>query len=217
MALKKAQIASAKKRRGTGKAKPVGNRRRRAAPAPVARRRRVAAKAAPGRKRKIARRAGAGAAIAAAAVGGALVYKNREKLIVEPVAMRRFVKAAEKDAKAKGKKLNKHQKRYIAQREKKLHARRSVDAGRIFLQVRAIAKGSPGKSLNPKSSNYFNPNAKSNAESKRYLFELYRRDVNARARARHNRMLGKKAAGFGYNSGKQVKVTKKGKVVRKTW
>lgn len=50
----------------------------------------------------------------------------------------------------------------------------------------------------------------------RYLFELYRKDVNVRAEHRLNRMKGKKA-GFSYKSGKQKKVTKSGRVVRQLW
>lgn len=201
-ALKKAQAASARKRRGTGRAKVSSTRRR-----------------------NIKRAVVATAAVGATAAGAGYVYKNREKMIVQPMAQRRFVKIAQRE---KGRKLTKREKIAVKSREKRLHSRRSVDAVRSYQMVRGIAKSSRGKSLNPTSKNYFA--GAGNASTKmiddgrrggpvtagRYLFELYRKDVNVRAEHRLNRMKGKKA-GFSYKSGKQKKVTKSGRVVRQLW
>ena len=208
MALKKAQMASAKKRRGTGKAKPVGNRRRRAAPAPVARRRRVAAKAAPGRKRRIAKRAGAGAAIAAAAVGGAYVYKNRERLIVAKQAERFAIKGARK---AKGSKLTKTEKHRVRMEERRNHASRSTYRVREYHVARDMYKAASAKGLNIRplahKNNAKSLNHKANfGNLQNYLYDTYAKDRNARAVHRLNRIKGKKTTGFSYSSGKTKKV-----------
>lgn len=212
-ALKKAQLASAKKRRGMGKAKASGVRRRKGA-APSSVRRRRAAIAAVG-------------AIGAAA-GAGYVYKNRERLIVQPMAQRRFVKIAERE---KGRKLTKRERIAVKNREKRQHSRRSVDAARAYKEARDFAKlaRSKGKSINPRSKNYIfkevqlshiddgvKRNGKYGTDSGRFMFELYRKDVHTRAEHRLNRMKGKKA-GFSYRSGKQKRVSEKGQVKRLWW
>ena len=230
-ALKKAQIASARARRGTGKAKPTGIRRkaapvnrsaiRKKAPVTQTNKRRFSRPSA-----KTVRRVGGGLAAVATVAGGAYVYKNRERLIVTPMAERRFVGIEQRKL---GRKLTKAEENAVKARERKLHASRSTDAVRAYREARNIATSNRGKSLNPLSKNYF---AGSNSKlhtgmiddgrrggpvtSGRFLFELYRKDVNARAEHRLNRIKGKKT-GFSYKSGKQKKVLKNGRVVRQYW
>lgn len=222
-ALRKAQLASARKRHMHRKVKPTGLRRRKASVSATSKTRsnvsayRKAAtksKVNSHRRRKIA----AAVAVAGAAAGAAYVYKNRERLIVAPAAERKFVKIAEKK---KGRKLKPGEKRHIKMRERRMHARRSVDAVRGRLEVRALARSTSarGKSLKPGSKNYFDKNIARNfsIDEQTVLFHSYRKDVNARARHRLARMKGKKTTGFGYNSGKQVRVMPNGKVVRQRW
>ena len=235
-ALKKAQIASAKKRKGTGKGRPVPKKRRAVAKAPVARRkvvRRAGKVAAPRSKaqinrRKVIRRAGAVAAVGLAVGGAAYTYKNRERLIVQPVAQRRFVKIAERE---KGRKLTKREKIAVKNREKREHSRRSVGVARAYKNARdlALLAAKDGKSLNPRSKHYLfkgqtlkhiddgvKRNGKYGTDSGRFIFELYRKDVNARAESRLNKMKGRKQD-FGYKSGKQKRVSEKGVVKRLFW
>lgn len=246
-ALKKAQLASARARKGRGKAKPVARRRiKRATPVAKKRVRRTAQPAratvrkrkvanptasksnavAKNSRRKVAKRVAIGASVALAAGGAAYTYKNRERLIVTPMAERRFVGIEQRKL---GRKLTKGEKNAVIKRERALHGSRSTGAVRAYKEARGIALANRGKSLNPLSKNYF---ASSNSKlhtamiddgrrgggvtAGRFLFELYRKDVNVRAEHRLNRMKGKKAS-FGYRSGKQKKVLASGRVVRQHW
>lgn len=196
-ALRKAQLASARKRRGKGKA------RRTLSP----------------RARKGMKYAG----VAAAAVGaGAVVYKNRENWIVKHVAVTKAVKSHMKKARETGQKLSKYDIQYIKEQERLDHANRSVFRVREYREARRVARlpSSRGRSLNPaRRSNAYAagigvtgvPNAK-----QRYYFESYRKDVHSRAQQRLARMKGKKR-GFNYGSGKRLLVNQKGKVRRAFW
>ncbi len=200
-ALRKAQLASARKRKGRGKKKTTSNRRRNI------------------------RRGVVVAAGVSAVVGAGYTYKNRERLIVQPMAQRKFVKIAEVQ---KGRKLTKAERKAVMLKEKRDHASRSTGVARIYLEARGYArsKQARGKSLNPKSKNYFmgkvptdtfiDKNGKKKSVAK-YLHEMYRKDVNARARHRLNKMKGRKTVGFSYKSGKQVRVGSNGRVKRLWW
>ena len=234
-ALKKAQLASARKRKSRGKAPVRKNRVRAVAAASKGVRRRGAAPksssskaSVKSRNRKIAKRTAIAVGAIGAAAGAGYVYKNRENLIVQPMAQRRFVKIAERK---RGRKLTRREKIAVKSREKRLHKRRSIDAVRAYRLGREMAQMAyrNGKSLNPRSKNYIfanikmdlgddgvKRNGKYGVDHGRFMFELYRKDVNARAERRFNRMKGKKA-GFSYRSGKQKRVSEKGKVTRLWW
>ncbi len=202
-ALRKAQLASARKRRKG--AKPKSNRRR-----------------------NLRRAAIAVGAVGAAAAGAGYVYKNRERLIVLPAAQRRFIKIEER---RKGRKLTKREKLVVKSRERRQHRHRSTDAARYYAEARALARHryKVGFTINPSRKNYLpvlgaktmvDDGVKRNGQYGltygRFMFEMYRKDVNARAEHRLNRMKGKKR-GFSYRSGKQKRVSPKGKVKRLWW
>lgn len=201
-ALRKAQQASARKRRKGG--------------------------AKSSRRRRNVRQVAVAGGVAVAIGGAGYVYKNRENLIVQPMAQRRFVKVEER---RRGRKLTRREKIAFKNKEKRNHKRRSIDAVRAYQQARDFAKlaNSMGKSVNPRHKNYvfagktltriddgIKRNGKYGLDTGRYMFELYRKDVNARAERRLNRMKGKKA-GFSYRSGKQKRVSEKGRVKRLWW
>lgn len=232
-ALKKAQLASAKKRRGMGKGKVSSVRRRgkKATTSQVKRRRRAAVAAV--------------GAIGAAA-GAGYVYKNRERLIVAPAAELRAIRLKEK---ALGRKLTKVEKRKEKRIERKLHAQRSTFRAREYLYARRrylnaskLSKGtknirparwdansiyhayptSAGKNLSPLAQEL-------------YTYRSYQKDRFVRAEKRLQRLhkkqktalptknfshkikktialkrrgyifAGKKTKGFDYTSGKQLK------------
>lgn len=202
-ALRKAQLASARKRRKGGTKKS-------------------------NRRRNIRRAAIAVGTVGAVAGGAGYVYKNRERLIVLPAAQRRFIKIEQRE---RGRKLTKREKLAVKSREKRQHSRRSVDAARHYAAARKLAKYryKIGLSINPNRKNYLDTpsgrrmvddgvkrNGKYGLTYGRFMFEMYRKDVNARAEHRLNRMKGKKR-GFGYHSGKQKRVSQKGKVTRLWW
>lgn len=233
-ALKKAQAASAKKRKGTGRRKPVAKGRyRRVQANATATKKRVVKRVnratnTPAKRRKIYRRAAIATASVAAVGGAAYTYRNRERLIVTPMAQRRFVKIAERE---KGRRLTKRERIAVKNREKSQHSTRSTDAARAYKDARDFARKAykSGYSISPHSKNYIfagktlahiddgkKRNGKYGTDSGTFMHELYRKDVNARAEHRLNRMRGKKQA-FGYKSGKQKKVVGKGKVVKQWW
>jgi hypothetical protein len=199
-ALRKAQLASARARRGAGKAR---KKYKNASP----------------RKKKMAKYVG----VTAAAVGaGALVYKNRENLVIKHVAVHRAVKDHRKNAQKLGIKLNKHDYRYIKAQERIDHANRSTLRVREYREARRVARSSMarGRSLRPDRANsvwskgmgvHRVPTAKHN-----YYYETYRKDVYSRAVARHARMKGKKRK-FNYSSGKRLTVYGGGRVKRERW
>jgi len=201
--LRRAQMASARARKGTGRAKSVVRKSGSAASKST-------------RNKNIAKAAVVGTVAAGLIVGGNYVYKNRERLIVAPAAERKFVKIAEKK---KGGKLTAKEKHDVKMKERHDHAHRSTNSVRGRLEARQIAKTYKGKSLKPGSKNYFDKKiAKQfSKEEQTVLFHQYRKDVNARARHRFAKAHGKKVKGFDYKSGKQVRVTSKGKVVRQRW
>lgn len=237
-ALRKAQLASARKRRGKGKPKPVRKRRSVAAAkaSNVRKRRGVSSAKSSGVKRrsvssvkaqnakKNRRKAiaiGVGA-VGAAAVGAA-VYKNREKLIIARVAEFSAVKNHERRL---GRKLNASEKRAVRLQERKDHASRSTYRVREYLSARKTAIVAYQKlganSLNPNNKNSMdkvinsiNPGSMSRSEA-RYVFMQYRRDVYSRAQQRLARIQGKKRR-FNYNSGKRLKVSPKGVVKQTFW
>lgn len=233
-ALRKAQLASARKRRGRGKgrvsaksrlrtagAKSQIKRRSTAAKKSTVKRRSTSAARVKNRRRTVAR-AGMVGAVAAVAAGGAVVYRNRENLIIKHVAVRRAVKDHKANAARLGRKLDDWEVQWVKEQEKLDHANRSVFRVREYIEARskARAKFARGRSLRPdRSVNAWSagmgvtgvPTAK-----QRYYFESYRKDVHSRALARHARMTGKKRK-FGYNSGKRLLVNQKGKVKRTFW
>jgi hypothetical protein len=199
-ALRKAQLASARARRGAGKA-------------------RTKYKNASPRRKKMVKYAG----VTAAAVGaGALVYGNRENLIIKHVAVHRAVKDHRRNAANLKIKLTPADYKYIKAQERIDHANRSTLRVREYREARRVAKASfaRGRSLRPDRKNSVwsqgmsvtgVPNAKQN-----YYYETYRKDVYSRAVARHSRMKGKKR-GFNYNSGKRLTVYAGGRVKRERW
>ena len=247
-ALKKAQIASAKKRKGTGKGRPVPKKRRAVAKAPVARRkvvRRAGKVAAPRSKaqinrRKVIRRAGAVAAVGLAVGGAAYTYKNRERLVVAKAAEHFAIKSAKAQAKANGKKLGKAEIRKVRMEERVNHANRSryrVQEYKMARDLYKIAnkKGMTMRPLQPKplrswqkailiatgnkrsirpisSGESIHKPLKSSEYMQNYMYNTYRKDVNARAVHRLNRIKGKKES-FGYKSGKS-KMVISGRVYR---
>lgn len=197
-ALRKAQLASAKKRR---RGKTVSKAKSR------------------GRRKKAMVYAG----VAAATIGGgALVYKNREDWVIKHVAVTKAVRSHMKKAKQTGQKLSKYDIQWIKEQERIDHANRSVFRVREYREARRVARlpSSRGRSLNPARKN----NAYSAGMSvtgvptakQRYYFESYRKDVYSRAQQRLAKMKGKKR-GFNYNSGKRLTVDKKGRVKREFW
>lgn len=219
-ALKKAQIASARKRRGSGKGKVASMKRRKAAPAAI--KRRSKATAATTRRRRRAAVAAVGAVGAAA--GTAYVYKNREKLVIAKVAEYQAIKNHQTK---KGRKLTKSEKQAVRLQERKDHASRSTYRVREYLKARDTARIGYRQlgisSLRPDRANSLDkvinrisgPNTMSAAEG-RYLFMAYRRDVHSRALQRYARM-NKKKRKFSYDSGKRLVVSPKGKVTRAFW
>lgn len=199
-ALKKAQLASARARRGAGKARKKYN-------------------SASPRTRKAVKYAG----VTAAAVGaGALVYGNRENLIIKQVAVHRAVKDHRRNAKNLKIKLTAADYKYIKAQERIDHANRSTLRVREYREARRVARSSMarGRSLRPDRKNSVwaqgmsvtgVPNAKQN-----YYYETYRKDVYSRAVARQARMKGKKRK-FNYNSGKRLTVYAGGRVKRERW
>jgi hypothetical protein len=194
-ALRKAQLASARKRRGTGLKKRSIN------------------------KRKAVKYAG----VAAVAVGaGAMAYKNRENLVIKHVAVHRAMKQHRKDAKSVGRKVSLDELKYIKQQERYDHAHRSTYRVREYRAARKVAQlpSSRGKSLRPDRKNSaWNAGNKVTGHPTihhRYVFEAYRKDVHSRALSRHARMTGKKR-NFNYSSGKRLLVNQQGKVKRTFW
>lgn len=220
-ALKKAQIASARKRKGTGRKKPVakGRYRRVQANATAAKRRVVKrvnrATNTPAKRRKIYRRVAIATASVAAVGGAAYTYKNREKLIVEPQAIRGAVKIAKIKARNDGRKLSKADIKRVKQQEIKDHRNRSMLRVREYRQARHIAiemaafgrkKGIGPLNIRPatsvskkgefkkiegdwakKSVHTFAPNVYSDFHQ-HYNFMAYRRDVYSRAVQRQNKI-----------------------------
>lgn len=197
-ALRKAQLASARKRKGRGKNTSKSS---------IAR-------------RKNTKRALKYAGVAAATIGtGAVVYRNRENWIIKHVAVTKAVRSHMKKAKETGMKLSKVDIQWIKEQERQDHANRSVFRVREYKEARRVARlaTSRGKSLRPdRKNNAYSagmqvtgvPNAK-----QRYYFEAYRKDVHSRALSRLAKMKGKKR-GFSYNSGKRLLVNQKGQVRR---
>lgn len=195
-ALRKAQIASARKRKGRGKAKKVNS----------------------GRRKAIRR-----TAIAAGAIGTAgYVFKNREKLIVRHVAVTKAVHQEIRSARSMGQKLSKHDIQWIKHTERTRHANRSSFRVREYKAARQIARlsTSRGRSLNPARANSaWGAGVQATGTPvahRRAMFEAYRKDVYSRAVARHARMTGKKRK-FNSGSGKRLLVNQKGKVRRAFW
>lgn len=226
-ALKKAQAASARKRKGRGKAKSASVRRRKAAPVSGrltgrvknTTKRRSGSQSS--RKKTIKRAALAVGAVSAVA-GAGYVYKNREKLIIGPAAVRRAVKDHKANAARFGRKLESWEIEFVREQEKIDHANRSVFRVRNYLEARRVARlsTSRGKSLRPdRKNNAYAPGVGVTGVpigKQRYYFESYRRDVYSRAVQRLARMKGKKRK-FGYDSGKRLLVDSKGKVKRTFW
>jgi hypothetical protein len=225
--LKRAQIISARKRKGRGRGKAVSRKavRRTAKPSRALVRKRTlpstktrSAKSI--RRRKIARNV----AIGAVAVGaiGAVGYRHRENLVIKHVAVTRALKSHRKKAKASGRKLSNWEIQYIKEQERHDHAHRSTFRVREYREARRVAKlpTSRGRSMRPDRANSAwsagvsvtgHPVAHRN-----YVFEAYRKDVHSRAVARHGRMTGKKRR-FNYSSGKRLTVLPGGKVKREFW
>lgn len=184
-ALRKAQVASARKRKGRGKGKSTKGRRLRRGAALV----------------------GAVGAVA----GAGYVYKNRERLVISKGAE---MLARRKARKANGgKKLSKTQRYRATMNERRDHASRSTFRVREYTQARQIYREvGRTRSLNPKSKNKaYKASTPMSVQNK--IYNSYRKDVNARATARLNRIKGKKQNKFGYGSGK-VKVVIGGRVRR---
>lgn len=238
-ALKKAQVASARKRRGSGKAKASARTRIRSVSAKSSTKRR--GKATPTSIKRRRRAAVAAVGAVGAAAGAAYVYKNREKLVISKKAEFDAIRAAKAQAKAKGKKLGKAQIRKVRMDERVGHATRSTLRVREYTIARnmykTISKKSKGR-LNMRPVNHPNNDgtkytsngsfaAKSfhtlTADQKLYTdyqqvryFQAYRRDVHSRALARHARM-NKKKRQFGYDSGKRLLVSRTGQVKKAFW
>lgn len=221
-AIRKAQVASARKRKGSGKGKPVSMRRR-AVAASGTTKRRATKSSTSNRKRNLRRIAVASAAVGTAA-GTAYVYKNREKLVISKVAEYQAVKNHQAK---KGRKLTKAEKRAVRLQERKDHASRSTYRVREYLKARNVAQVGYRQlgvsSLRPDRANSLHqvinrisgPGTMTASEG-RYMFMAYRRDVHSRALQRHARMTGKKRK-FNYDSGKRLKVSQKGVVTRTFW
>lgn len=198
-ALKKAQIASARVRRGKGKGKSRSS-------ASVATRK---------RRLKTAKRVAVAAAAVGAAAGAGYVYKNREKMVVAPAAERIAVWKAGRAARKRGVKLTKTQKHRVRMQERKDHAQRSTYRGREYLQARRLyrSKAPLGYTLKPGKSNSVWNGMGIDPYMQRQVYSSYRKDVNTRARHRLNRIKGRKTQGFSYNSGK-VRAVIGGRVVK---
>jgi hypothetical protein len=237
-ALKKAQIASARKRKGTGRAKVSSVRRRKGA----------TKSSGMTRRRKAAIATAAVGAIGAAA-GAGYVYKNRERLVIAKRAEAGAIKRAKKNAKAQGKTLSKTEINKVRMQERYDHANRSTYRVREYRaarqKYRSVSKWSKGK-LNLRVSGqagsmYDNAqlNHKGSAVEQWQNFYSYRRDVYTRANQRLSKMRKRgvsatrqgrvgttlqkraiqksKTKGFGYDSGKRLLVNQKGVVKRAFW
>ena len=233
-ALRKAQLASARKRKGRGKTPVRKNRVRAVAAASRSniRRRGAAPKArtsaktnVKSRNRKVAKRTAIAVGAIGAVAGAGYVYKKREKLIVAPSAEFAAVYFANKRAKLNGRGLTKAEKHAVRMKERADHASRSTYRVREYLEARNTAEKAFRKlhvsSLRPDRENgLYNvmnklaPGALTKAGARK-LFVDYRRDVYSRAVQRHARMVGKKRR-FNYNSGKAITINNKG-VAKRNW
>lgn len=241
-ALKKAQLASARKRKGKGKGRPVKQRRkvasvkaqsikkRRTSSSPATKSRKNFNKIKSSSRRKTIRRTAIGLTTVGAAVGAAYVYKNRERLVVAKGAEFLAIRSAKDKAKKQGKKLSKAEINKVRLEERKNHANRSRYRVQEYQSARELyrtvsKKGYNIRPTNPKPLTAFQKTvlyATGNRRSTRtisgkrsiwnktssvdnytqlYTYNNYRKDVNARAVSRLNRMRGKKQ-GFSYKSGK---------------
>lgn len=206
-ALRKAQIASARKRKGRGKAPVRKNRVRAVAAASksTVRRRSTVVKSSKGkartktRNRKIAKRT----AIAVGAVGAAVIYKNREKWLVEPYNL------AEHRISARRAGYSKAQVNEIVRQEKINHRHRSTFRARQFSRVVASYRGHHGIH-NPNNRQFGSWEENYESMYGREFVDMYYLSRNARARHRLNRIKGNKTKGFDYWSGKRRKVVRDG-------
>ncbi len=221
-ALKKAQLASARKRKSRGKAPVRKNRVRAVAAASKGVRRRGAAPksssskaSVKSRNRKIAKRTAIAVGAIGAAAGAGYVYKNRERLIIAPGAEAAAVYFKSRAAKRAGRPLTKEQKHQVRMQERSDHASRSTFRAREYLVLRKFAKSSVarGRSLRPGSASSVWEGHGIPISDQFREFQRYRRDVHSRAENRLARMKGKTRR-FGYQSGKIKKVSAKGKVTR---
>ncbi len=219
-ALRKAQLASARKRKGRGKAKSTAGRRRSVSSLKAQNvRRRVGAKSTSSgksnRKRNIRRAAVAAVAVSTAVGTAGYVYKNRERLIIAPGAEAAAVYFKSRAAKRAGRPLTKEQKHQVRMQERSDHASRSTFRAREYLALRKFAKSSVarGRSLRPGSASSVWEGHGIPISDQFREFQRYRRDVHSRAENRLARMKGKTRR-FGYQSGKIKYVSAKGKVTR---
>lgn len=189
-ALKKAQIASARKRKGTGKRRSPSNRRRNA------------------------KRAALAVGAVAAAAGAGYVYKNRERMIIAPAAEMSAVRRAKSRARKQGKRLGKAQIRKVRLEERRNHASRSTYRVREYQMARKAYKtiAPKGLTLRPGQKNSVSK-AIPSWQREKYMYDTYRKDVNVRARHRLDKLKGKRTTGFSYKSGK-TRLVVKGAVIR---
>lgn len=237
-ALRKAQIASARKRKGRGKAPVRKNRVRAVAAASKGVRRRGTAPksssskaSVKSRNRKIAKRTAIAVGAIGAAAGAGYVYKHRERLIIKHEAERRAIRDMQRwSKKNRGRKLTKAEKHQVRMDERRLHATRSSLRVREYIASRshlenakkaAKAGYAQTTSLRPgRKNNIWDAMSKQgfpvHKDEQRKIFEGYRKDVHSRARSRLAKMQGKKR-GFNYDSGKRLLVNSKGRVKQAFW
>lgn len=228
--LKRAQIISARKRKGRGKGRAVSRNRVRRTARPsraLVRTRKISKSGATKtrsaksiRRRKIARNV----AIGAVAVGaiGAVGYRHRENLVIKHVAVHRAVKQTRQQYAQWGIKMTKEDIKFAKAQERHDHAHRSTYRVREYRDARRVAKlpTSRGKSLRPDRANSafkagVNVTKVARAHE-RAVFMAYRRDVHSRAQARLAKSSGKKRK-FSYSSGKRLNVSQGGKVTQAFW
>lgn len=200
-ALRKAQLASARKRRGRGVSATSARNYRKAKVVRTA------------RNRSRTRTALKYGAVGAAVVGGAVLYKNRERAIVAPVAEGQAMYSAYLGGTRGWGNLQK-----VRMQEREDHASRSTYRAREYGMAKSLYRKVSKRGLNIKpasksKNSIWHHMKEATPYEQEYIHKTYAKSRHARAEHRLNRIKGKKVKGFGYHSGK-VKYVHRGRVYR---